>query len=57
MNEKITMHFGGGSLFLRCHKCDKDIGSREVAFPGTKDQQIQPRKELENIKNNHKCKS
>ena len=56
MKKEITMHFGGGSLFLRCHNCNKDIGSREVGFPGTKDQQIQPRKELENIKNNHKCK-
>lgn len=55
--EQVTMHFGGGALYLVCHKCGKDIGFREVKFPGTPEQQKQPRKELEEIKEKHlkKC--
>jgi len=44
--KQITMHFGGGALYLRCHKCDKDVGFREIDFPGTPEQQKKPRKEL-----------
>ena len=51
--EEITMHFGGGSLYLKCHRCNREIGSREVGFPGTPEQQKQPRKELQEIEKNH----
>jgi len=51
--KQITMHFGGGALYLKCHKCGKEIGFRDVNFPGTPEQQKQPRKELEEIRINH----
>ena len=58
-NVEITMHFGGGSLYLVCHKCKGlinyggEIGSAEVGFPGTPEQQKKPREELEIHKTNH----
>lgn len=54
--KQITMHFGGGCLFLKCRKCRKDIGSKEVDFPGTPKQQKKPREELEVIKKEHLAK-
>lgn len=51
----ITMHFGGGCLYLKCHKCNKHIGSEEVDFPGTPEQQKKARKVLEVIRRNHSC--
>lgn len=56
IKEKITMHFGGGSLYLKCHKCGKEIGSEAIDFPGTPEQQEEPRKKLEKIKKEHICK-
>lgn len=50
---KITMHFGGGALYLKCSVCNRDIGFREVDFPGTRKQQERPREELEQIKLEH----
>lgn len=46
MDKQITMHFGGGCLYLKCHKCGKDVGAEEVAFPGTPEQQKEPRRKL-----------
>lgn len=41
------MHFGGGCLYLKYHKCGKEVGSAKVAFPGTPEQQKEPRRILE----------
>ena len=51
--KQITMHFGGGALYLKCHKCNKEIGSREVSFPGTQKQSERPRKELKELEEKH----
>lgn len=45
-DKQITMHFGGGCLYLKCHKCGKEVGHAEVKFPGTPEQQKEPRKKL-----------
>ncbi len=50
---KITLHFSGGSLYLKCSKCRKEIASYELDFPGTPEQQKIPREKLEEIKINH----
>lgn len=61
---KITMHFGGGSLYLKCHSCasTKDENGRnysgefaaeELDFPGTPEQQKEPRRKLEEKKQKH----
>lgn len=55
MKNNITMHFGGGSLYLKCHKCNKEIGSEEVAFPGTPEQQKTPRLILAEVAKHHNC--
>ena len=53
-NEKqITMHFGGGCLYMKCHECGKEVGAVEVAFPGTPEQQKEPREKLERLKESH----
>lgn len=53
METKITMHFGGGSLYLKCHECNKEIAAQEVDFPGTPEQQKVPREKLEASKIEH----
>lgn len=51
--QQITMHFGGGSLYLKCHKCGKEIAAAEVPFPGTPEQQKEPREHLEKAREAH----
>ena len=53
MSNQITMHFGGGCLFLKCHNCDKDVGAEEVNFPGKPTQQIDARNKLAKKKEKH----
>jgi len=53
MEKQITMHFGGGALFLKCNKCGKEIAAESVDFPGTPQQQKEPREKLEKIKKKH----
>jgi hypothetical protein len=55
MEKEITIHFGGGSLYLKCHKCNQRFADVEVPFPGTPEQQKEPRKFLEIAKENHRC--
>jgi hypothetical protein len=47
--------YGGGCIILTCKKCKKDVGAEEVSFPGTKEQQAEPRSKLEQKKHEHKC--
>ena len=54
--EQITMHFGGGCLFLKCHKCNMDVGAEEVSFPGTPEQQKEPREKLKRREEEHSKK-
>lgn len=53
MEKQITMHFGGGCLYLKCHKCGKEIASEEIAFPGTPEQQKEPRRKLQAKEEEH----
>ena len=53
--DQFRIGFGGGSLFLECKKCGKDISSGEVPFPGTNEQQAPVREKFEQIKKVHKC--
>ena len=53
--EHFRIGFGGGCLILECKKCKKDIGAEEVDFPGSQEQQKEPRAKLEIKKQNHKC--
>jgi hypothetical protein len=56
-DKDFTIGFGGGSMILTCNKCNKDISSGEVGFPGTKEQQAPIREKFEKIKKVHKCQS
>lgn len=52
---EITIEFGGGCLFATCKKCKHRIGAEEVRFPGTQEQQKEPRAKLEEARLKHTC--
>ncbi len=53
--DDFKIGFGGGCMILECLKCGKDISIKEVAFPGTKEQQKPILEYFKKIKQIHKC--